>query len=71
MANKRNHAATIPVDPVLPDQGGRMTEAEPGRVAQISEEVVRRRAYEIYEMRGRTDGRALDDWLAAESERGW
>ena len=29
---------------------------------------IRRRAYELYEQRGREDGFALDDWLQAESE---
>jgi len=29
---------------------------------------VRRRAYELYEQRGREDGHNLDDWLQAESE---
>jgi Protein of unknown function (DUF2934) len=32
------------------------------------EERIRRRAYELYEERGRVDGFALDDWLQAESE---
>ena len=31
-------------------------------------EKVQRRAYEIYESRGRRDGAALDDWLQAEHE---
>jgi hypothetical protein len=29
---------------------------------------IRRRAYEIYERRGKAPGRALDDWLRAEAE---
>ena len=29
---------------------------------------LRRRAYELYEQRGRVDGYALDDWLQAEAE---
>lgn len=29
---------------------------------------VRSRAYELYELRGRGDGHALDDWLQAEAE---
>ena len=29
---------------------------------------IRMRAYEIYEDRGKGDGRALDDWLQAERE---
>jgi DUF2934 family protein len=32
------------------------------------EEQIRRRAYELYEQRGREDGHELDDWLQAESE---
>lgn len=32
------------------------------------QEQIRRRAYELYEQRGREDGRDLDDWLQAESE---
>jgi Protein of unknown function (DUF2934) len=32
------------------------------------QEQVRRRAYELYEQRGREEGRDLDDWLQAESE---
>src|SRR5437870_8786878 len=31
------------------------------------EEQIRRRAYELYEQRGRVDGYALDDWLQAEA----
>lgn len=31
-------------------------------------EVIEKRAYEIYESRGREDGRALEDWLQAEEE---
>jgi hypothetical protein len=32
------------------------------------EDRIRARAYEIYENRGRQDGRALDDWLDAKAE---
>jgi len=32
------------------------------------EEQIRRRAYELYETRGREDGHAIDDWLQAEAE---
>jgi len=32
------------------------------------EEEVRRRAYELYEQRGKTTGYELSDWLQAESE---
>ena len=33
-----------------------------------TEESIRRRAYELYEQRGRIEGFALDDWLQAERE---
>ena len=41
-----------------------------GKAAQPNdiEEGIRRRAYELYEQRGRVDGFALDDWLQAERE---
>lgn len=32
------------------------------------EEAIRRRAFELYEERGREDGRDFDDWLRAEEE---
>jgi hypothetical protein len=34
----------------------------------IRQEPIRRRAFELYEQRGREDGHDLDDWLQAESE---
>jgi Protein of unknown function (DUF2934) len=44
--------------------------APPPKPAQPNdiEESIRRRAYELYEERGRVDGFALDDWLQAEAE---
>lgn len=32
------------------------------------EEEIRRRAYELYEERGRQDGYSLDDWVQAEAQ---
>ena len=32
------------------------------------QEQIRRRAYELYQQRGRDEGHELDDWLQAESE---
>ena len=40
------------------------TTARPG----VDSERIARRAYELYEARGREDGRDVDDWLAAEHE---
>ena len=33
-----------------------------------TEQQIQKRAYELYEQRGRTDGHELDDWLQAECE---
>jgi hypothetical protein len=41
--------------------------SEPSNSSDI-EERIRRRAYNLYEQRGRVDGFALDDWLQAERE---
>jgi len=35
-----------------------------------TDEEIAARAHQIYEQRGRADGSALDDWLAAEAELG-
>jgi hypothetical protein len=32
------------------------------------EHAIRLRAYELYVQRGRSEGHAIDDWLAAEAE---
>jgi Protein of unknown function (DUF2934) len=34
----------------------------------LTEELVRQRAYQLYEERGREDGHDVDDWLRAEAE---
>ena len=41
-----------------------------GRTAaeETGEEQIRRRAYELYEARGRGNGHDLDDWFEAEAE---
>lgn len=66
-------------DPVVSDQSGRLMPIDPAGInasaeavrrnlKHSQEELLRRRAYEIYEQRGKEDGRALDHWLQAESE---
>ena len=37
-------------------------------IATHDEEKVRTRAYELYEVRGRIDGHAEEDWLQAEGD---
>jgi hypothetical protein len=47
------------------------TQAETGDVSvgnSARDDVIRRRAYEIYRERGEQPGRELDDWLQAERE---
>ncbi len=62
--------ASKQTDPVLSDQGGRVMQLDPTHSTNAGrEETIRRKAYEIYERRGRTDGHDLEDWLAAESRQ--
>lgn len=44
-----------------PDAGAQPSSA-------IDDDAIARRAYEIYESRGRIDGRDVEDWLQAERE---
>lgn len=44
-------------------QASGRTAAEPNQ-----EELIRSRAYELYEERGREDGHEAEDWLEAEAE---
>jgi len=34
----------------------------------VDEEIIRKRAYELYQERGMEDGRDVEDWLRAEEE---
>jgi len=56
------------LDPVLPDQGGRMMPVDPLGINVSPEEAVRKKAYKIYQQRGRENGNALQDWVEAERE---
>ena len=46
----------------------RVEERQLAESVEQLEEKIRKRAYELYELRAREDGRDLDDWLKAESE---
>lgn len=59
---------TKKVDPVVSDQAGRLMPVDPFGTNQPKEQAVRRRAYELYEQRGREEGRAVQHWLEAESQ---
>jgi hypothetical protein len=41
---------------------------EVGESPERLQEKIRQRAYELYELRGKEDGRDLEDWLKAELE---
>jgi len=53
---KRKIPAALPTAPPATESTGEI------------QEQIRRRAYELYEERGRGDGHDLEDWLQAESE---
>ncbi len=40
----------------------------PARPQAMEQSRIAQRAYELYEQRGRLDGRAMEDWLSAECE---
>jgi len=66
-AQKRKSKAKS--DPVVPGQGGRLTAIDPmDPIHAPREELVRRKAYELYELRGKTEGHAIEDWVEAESK---
>ena len=50
------------------EQTGQMAQAFKRAAADHSD--IAQRAYELYEQRGRQDGRDLEDWLKAERELG-
>ncbi len=68
MKSKQPERTSRIADPVIRDQGGRTMPVDPPAIYVARAENVRRRAYEIYEKRGKQEGHAVDDWLAAESE---
>lgn len=53
---------------VTPIRGPSNVDARASSTPVPIEELVRRRAYEFYEERGRQDGHAQEDWLRAEAE---
>ena len=53
---------------VTPIRRSSNSDAHPSSLPLHMEQIVRRRAYELYEQRGREDGHAQEDWLHAEAE---
>lgn len=58
-ALRRSPASAIPAEPSM---------ASKSRLREDKAERIRRRAYEIYEQRGRQEGQEVEDWLRAEQE---
>lgn len=65
---------TRPQPPVGADNGSPLELPAPEEHELIEgpsrEDLIRRRAYDLYERNGCVDGHALDDWLTAEAELG-
>lgn len=51
----------------MPDKKLHFLETDVGSL-ELTEELIRKRAYEFYEERGQEHGHDVDDWLKAEAE---
>ncbi len=51
----------------MQDTGAKQAKSVSGGAQDLAEDI-RRRAYELYEQRGREHGHELEDWLRAEEE---
>ncbi len=51
----------------MPDKKLRLIQPDIGSL-ELTEELIRRRAYEFYEERGHEHGHDVEDWLRAEAE---
>ena len=51
----------------MPDKESTAQDARPSSL-ELTEELIRKRAYDFYEQRGREDGHDLEDWFKAEAE---
>jgi hypothetical protein len=75
-AGKHSAAGDYPDEATVGDQGEREADdgashapADPGKNGNlILRERIARKAYELYERRGRRHGRHLEDWLEAERQ---
>jgi hypothetical protein len=67
--NKKSVASVQPITRAAePGNGNGSALATVSTRSVDMQEVIRQRAYELYEQRGRQHGRDFDDWLRAESE---
>lgn len=68
---RKTPVAAAEISQSAPENGGvqaLQTPSNGGSERNSADEQVRRRAYELWEQRGRQHGRDADDWYRAESE---
>ena len=67
---RKTPVATAETTQAVPENGGVQTLQVPSNGGQrgVPDDQVRRRAYELWEQRGRQHGKDADDWFRAESE---
>ena len=73
MSKETTVSRATPAKPVATSHAGPGSEKtgpaeQAARRAEVHRGLVAQRAYELYEQRGRQEGRALEDWLNAESQ---
>jgi Protein of unknown function (DUF2934) len=69
--SRKTPVATVQEMAHVPENGNVQTMQAPsngGSARNGSDELIRQRAYELWEQRGRQHGRDADDWFRAESE---
>ena len=72
--NKKTSASALQTSSAADSNASRANVPLPSRATDtsvhpgVSEEQIRRRAYELYRQRGGSDGRHADDWFRAEAE---
>lgn len=57
-----------PATPVMPAGQSRVSSTERASKGAPAQDRIAQRAYELYEQRGRQEGRAMEDWLNAERQ---
>jgi hypothetical protein len=73
MSKETTVSRATPAKPVTTSHAGPGSEKtgpaeQAARRAEVQRGLIAQRAYELYEQRGRQEGRALEDWLNAESQ---
>jgi hypothetical protein len=65
--NRNTHDSSNDTPPGASAKGSEATPA-PAPATEVTRAMVSKLAYQIWEMKGRRDGYALEDWLAAEAQ---